>query len=544
MLNGMKSPYPRPSLNGINNYNNINNIPNTNKNQKANKDMHNRSYEGSINFDAYFDDVKFDIPSTTFTSSNKKKQKNKNPSNNISYSTQYNALCSNNISNNYNNNIDISSSKQNHTSVNKTRNINSNIKNNMSSSKGNRPKKEVMPSKLAELTFNSNNGNNTNNSLNNFSNGVQSYKPVVHAQNNSSCRTKINFNNKNTNNKLSTHQKTSSNFSINKDDLSNPTKNTSTSTYLGKNAISPSQDNTTSNNKEQDSPLHSSISLELLKLTFPNQLNNNMLNADTQDYRTHNNFEQEPLENFNQLKNDFNLLYTKDYLANIPNDLLKLELELLIEKMFEIVTCYHAQLDNVKFFYDKVNNLYKECYSKYLKLNNSYLELQQKKEEFQISKQNLNFIKNNICKQLQNIFNISNDEIKLFSGFIQDKTKNKNKKNLQLKNILYKALYENGNYMIIANDINDKQKEVIDNNFNVNKKQTLFSLNKSIEVPKIKGINTVFNKGNLNKMNNTTFNASLNMSIGSSRSIKDNNNIIKEKKKRVMTLKKSDNKRK
>ena len=98
--------------------------------------------------------------------------------------------------------------------------------------------------------------------------------------------------------------------------------------------------------------------------------------------------------------------------------------------------------------------------------------------------------------------------------------------------------------MIIANDINDKQKEVIDNNFNVNKKQTLFSLNKSIEVPKIKGINTVFNKGNLNKMNNITFNASLNMSIGSSRSIKDNNNIIKEKKKRVMTLKKSDNKRK
>ena len=42
-------------------------------------------------------------------------------------------------------------------------------------------------------------------------------------------------------------------------------------------------------------------------------------------------------DTFGQIKNDFNLLYTDEYITMIPDDLLKLELELLIEKMFEIV---------------------------------------------------------------------------------------------------------------------------------------------------------------------------------------------------------------
>lgn len=72
---------------------------------------------------------------------------------------------------------------------------------------------------------------------------------------------------------------------------------------------------------ESNSILHCSISQELIKLTFPES--NNLLDDDNGDTDT-----------FEQIKNDFNLLYTDDYITMIPDDLLKLELELLIEKMF------------------------------------------------------------------------------------------------------------------------------------------------------------------------------------------------------------------
>ena len=43
-------------------------------------------------------------------------------------------------------------------------------------------------------------------------------------------------------------------------------------------------------------------------------------------------------DTFGQIKNDFNLLYTDEYITMIPDDLLKLELELLIEKCSKLST--------------------------------------------------------------------------------------------------------------------------------------------------------------------------------------------------------------
>ena len=100
---------------------------------------------------------------------------------------------------------------------------------------------------------------------------------------------------------------------------------------------------------ESNSILHSSISQELIKLTFPES--NNLLDDDMNNLGD--------TDTFGQIKNDFNLLYTDEYITMIPDDLLKLELELLIEKMFEIVNCYHTQMSNEKIIYNKVNDLYK-----------------------------------------------------------------------------------------------------------------------------------------------------------------------------------------
>ena len=155
---------------------------------------------------------------------------------------------------------------------------------------------------------------------------------------------------------------------------------------------------------ESNSILHSSISQELIKLTFPES--NNLLDNDNTD-------------TFEQIKNDFNLLYTDDYITMIPDDLLKLELELLIEKMFAIVNCYHTQMSNEKIIYNKVNDLYKECLHKFLLLNKQYNLLQHKKEKFQISKQNINFITGNYSKTSNHLLSINKDEIKMFSLLVK-----------------------------------------------------------------------------------------------------------------------------
>lgn len=155
---------------------------------------------------------------------------------------------------------------------------------------------------------------------------------------------------------------------------------------------------------ESNSILHSSISQELIKLTFPES--NNLLDDDNTD-------------TFEQIKNDFNLLYTDDYITMIPDDLLKLELELLIEKMFAIVNCYHTQMSNEKIIYNKVNDLYKECSHKFLLLNKQYNLLQHKKEKFQISKQNINFITGNYSKTSNHLLSINKDEIKMFSLLVK-----------------------------------------------------------------------------------------------------------------------------
>ena len=47
---------------------------------------------------------------------------------------------------------------------------------------------------------------------------------------------------------------------------------------------------------------------------------------------------------FFRLKSDFDLLYNEEYIYNIKNDLLKLEIELFVEKMIELISGYHKEI--------------------------------------------------------------------------------------------------------------------------------------------------------------------------------------------------------
>ena len=51
---------------------------------------------------------------------------------------------------------------------------------------------------------------------------------------------------------------------------------------------------------------------------------------------------------FARIKEDFILLYSDDYVKNVQDELLNLEIELLIEKIAELISCYHMQLQEKK----------------------------------------------------------------------------------------------------------------------------------------------------------------------------------------------------
>ena len=146
------------------------------------------------------------------------------------------------------------------------------------------------------------------------------------------------------------------------------------------------------------------------------------------------------------------------------------------------------------------------------------VKLQHQKERLNSLTQN----PKNLYGQLSNIFNTSKDEINLFSELIQDKNKTKQNKNVLLKFIINKVLYENGNYSAITNE---NEKTFIDKYFSYRKTVT-FSLNKSSDVNTNKG---VINKSNLSKISMLSCGGNFTTSLVSN----------KERNKKVMGVKKN-----
>ena len=53
-------------------------------------------------------------------------------------------------------------------------------------------------------------------------------------------------------------------------------------------------------------------------------------------------------DNYSKLKEDFILLYNDNYVKNIQEDLLKLEIELFVEKMTGLTSAYHYEINEKK----------------------------------------------------------------------------------------------------------------------------------------------------------------------------------------------------
>ena len=180
------------------------------------------------------------------------------------------------------------------------------------------------------------------------------------------------------------------------------------------------------------------------------------------------------LDDFSGLKSDLELLYSKEYIKNIKNDLLNLEIELFAEKMIELISIYHREIE----FKIKENiitkNVYKENIKKYtsfLKLNNKLQLIKNKYDSKNIYLNNNNKI---VKQQKTNNLLLKKDEFNLFDILINSKNSKINKLN---KLNIRKKLKEILN--IILN--NNKNKKFFEDNFKINLLLQNFLINNNNE---------------------------------------------------------------
>ena len=189
-----------------------------------------------------------------------------------------------------------------------------------------------------------------------------------------------------------------------------------------------------------------------------NDINNNILINEDKNISI-NNFKEEEDDidlidsNYTKLKEDFNLLYNLDYISKINEDLLKLELELFIEKMSELFSAYHTQMDEKILEHEIINKEYKANLGNYLLYNKL-------KDKLAFLKKKLNREKN-IKKRKQYNENVktNKNEIDIFKIIFPDLI-NKEDKNNKLKNILSNILKNKENQELIGEKY-DKIKEFL-----------------------------------------------------------------------------------
>ena len=155
--------------------------------------------------------------------------------------------------------------------------------------------------------------------------------------------------------------------------------------------------------------------------------------------------EDEEIDNYKRIKEDFNLLYNKDYIHKINEDLLKFEIELLIEKMTELFSTYHLIMDS------KIleNQILKRDYNKNIAKYLMYLKLIYKmkfiKAQLEIKKCNLKDQGINMEKQNFDNVNINYNELDILKIIFPDKKNSELNKSNKLKKLLLVILKKHGN---------------------------------------------------------------------------------------------------
>lgn len=124
---------------------------------------------------------------------------------------------------------------------------------------------------------------------------------------------------------------------------------------------------------------------------------------------------EDPPQQFEELKNDFELFYTEEYLKNIHNEVLVFELELAVDKVFEMFEAYHNEINHLK----NNHNLFKEYFilfsEKFLKISKELLRLKLEREKSNIDNALNNFDNSSHKKQCGEMVLINKKEIDIIS---------------------------------------------------------------------------------------------------------------------------------
>ena len=189
-----------------------------------------------------------------------------------------------------------------------------------------------------------------------------------------------------------------------------------------------------------------------------NNNNNNIFEDGNKEKKKLNNIEEISMPSRNddildseyfRLKNDFDSLYNEEYLKNVKNDLLKLEIELIIEKMIQLISVYHKETE-LKIIENKlIKNNYKENSDKYILLYKLNDKLKLIKDKIETKKYNIYENKKNVKVQKNNNLMLNKEEFNIFGKIINSKNEEKNKNKKDLKEILSIALNNEKNKNII-----------------------------------------------------------------------------------------------
>ena len=178
------------------------------------------------------------------------------------------------------------------------------------------------------------------------------------------------------------------------------------------------------------------------------------------------------LDKFISIKNDFELIYTNSYAENVREDLLKLEVMLVIEKLFEIQNEFHLMLDALRKEYSMIKCNFKEAAMKYIAIKKQHFYLQQQKEKIQFLNSLNTFVNNHKIKHDKEVVRINMEECALWKKIVDNGENVKHTKNNLLFKLFDKIVLNNKKNMFVLSDIERTICDKINKKYNsVNKKK-------------------------------------------------------------------------
>ena len=157
------------------------------------------------------------------------------------------------------------------------------------------------------------------------------------------------------------------------------------------------------------------------------------------------------LDNFSKKLDDFQLLYNDDYIKGIKEEDYSLEIELYIEKLIELITEYHIQIEEKDLEYQLVKNMYRKNIFQYLEINKLNKKLELLKDDTILKKNNIKPINFDHDKNYINNLITNKNEINMFNFILySEKEKEIKEKKEELKKIL-KIILNKPKYKNIIN---------------------------------------------------------------------------------------------